>query len=214
MASKKHRQSSTDLSLLAAGELSGTRLKRCRVASKDDIPDVNGASCQDRKESVVNNLRVQNDQQDVELRELRQQLNELQQGNAEVVRLRKQNAELKESQQRLKDEFETICEDMNLSVDYVKGLDHAMSMAICITEARNAQNGLISFMRRLRQVFTLKTDEITNAIEVLGNGVSFLYWIHPLLHFISTGDSSLMDDRVDFKLHLSEKIASKSNDEH
>jgi len=65
-------------------------------------------------------------------------------------------------------------------------------------------------MRRLRQAFALKTDEITNAIEVLGNGVSILYWIHPLLHFISTGDSSLMDDRVAFKLHLSEKIRNDS----
>ena len=80
-------------------------------------------------------------QQNAELRKLRQQLSELQQGNVEVNSLRQQNAQLKESQQRLKDEFETICEDMNLSVDYVKGLDHAMSMAIYITEARNAQNG-------------------------------------------------------------------------
>jgi len=95
-------------------------------------------------------------QQNAELRKLRQQLSELQQGNVEVNSLRQQNAQLKESQQRLKDEFETICEDMNLSVDYVKGLDHAMSMAIYITEARNAQNGPCLIHEKVEAGFRLE----------------------------------------------------------
>lgn len=265
MASKKRKQSCTDLALLAPGESAVKGPNRYQVGSKGELLELVGASW-DRQESVVDNLRVRNEKQNVELeelqnelrrvnvevaqlrkqnaafkesqqqpesevekmhdgnakqhtelKELRQQyectLNELQRVNVEGDQLRKQNVEREESHQRLEDEFRTIYEDKKLCAIYVDGLHHDEVMATHIQSTRDAEYQLLSFVVRLRlAVVGSAPPEINNAVKVLSIGVSILYWIVPLLHFISTGDSSRMDDRVNLQRDLLEKLQPK--DEH